>query len=165
MITISLHLDPDSPQDVAQAQRILDRLDDAPAATTAPAAQSVPEVPSPQPIGSPESVAAEAVADLWSRIGLSLRELVKASAEPEGKFSLRDLAEALGQPPNSIRSRFANLGRSIKATREAVPAAPPLYEEAERRDGLWYFTMPKAFRDVILRTDVAEPYSDGSLPT
>ena len=47
----------------------------------------------------------------------------------------------------------------------AVPGAPPLYQEYERRDGFWYFTMPEAYREVVLRTDVAEPYSDGSLPS
>ena len=163
MPTISLHLDPDDPQEVAQARRILDRLNGA--AATVPGDESAQTVPSPQPAAPPGSVAAAAIADLWNRTGLSLRTLVKASAEPDGKFSLGDLAEALGQPPNSIRSRFANLGRSIKAMQQAVPGAPPLYQEVERRDGIWYFTMPEAYREVVLRTDVAEPYSDGSLPT
>ena len=130
-----------------------------------PGDESAQTVPSPQPAALSRSVAAAGIADLWSRIGLSLRTLVKASAVPDGKFSLGDLAEALGQPPNSIRSRFANLGRSIKAMQQAVPGAPHLYHEFERRDGLWYFTMPEAYREVVLRTDLAEPYSDGSLPT
>ena len=153
MLTISLHLDPNNPEDVAHAQGILDRSKGAVATTRGH--QSIPPVPPPRPAGPPESVAPDAIADLWSRTGLSLRELLKASAEQEGEFSLRDLAEALGQSPTSIRSRFANLGRSIKAMQQAVPGAPHLYDEVERRDGLWYFTMPKAFREIILRTDVA----------
>jgi hypothetical protein len=152
MLTMSLHLDPNNPDDVAHAQWILARSNGAVAATPD---QSVPPGSSPRPAGPSESVAADAIADLWSRTGLSLRELVKASAEQEGEFSLRDLAEALGQSPTSIRSRFANLGRSIKAMQQAVPGAPHLYDEVERRDGLWYFTMPKACREIILRTDVA----------
>jgi hypothetical protein len=161
--TISLHLNPEVPQEVAQARRILDRFDGV--AATMPGGESAQPVHSPQPAAPPEPVAAAGIADLWSRTGLSLRTLVKASAEPDGEFSLGDLAEALGQPPNSIRSRFANLGRSIKAMQHAVPGAPPLYQEVERRGGIWYLAMPEAYREVVLRTDVAEPYSDGSLPT
>jgi hypothetical protein len=164
MTTISLHLDPDNPQDVAQAQSVLDLFGGA-AATRPGAHELITPVPSPQPTGSTESLYADAIADLWSRTGLSLRALVKASAEQEGEFSLRDLAESLDQPPNSIRSRFANLGRSINAMRQAVPGAPHLYVEAGRPDGLWRFTMPEAYREVILSSDVAKPYSDGSLPT
>jgi len=162
MPTISLHLDPDNPQDIAQARTILDLFNGAP--TTMRAHQSVPQVPSPRPAGSPGSVAADAITDLWNRTGLSLRKLVKASAEQDGVFSMADLAEALGQPPNSIRSRFANLGRSLKAMQQAVPGAPDLYQAEKGPDGRWHFTMPEAFREVVLRTDVAEPYSDGSLP-
>jgi hypothetical protein len=164
MVTISLHLDPDDLQELAQARGFLDNLNRA--AATVPGDESAQTAPSPQPAALPESVAAAGIADLWNRTGTSLRTLVKASAEPDGEFTLGDLAEALGQPPNSIRSRFANLGRSIKAMQQAVPGAPPLYQEAgPRRDGIWYFTMPAAYREVVLRTDVAEPYSDGSLPS
>jgi hypothetical protein len=156
MLTITLHLDPGSLEDVAQAQRILDAFNDAPIGV--PAHQPGPQVPSPQPSESPESVIADAVANLWSRIGPSLREFLKASAEQEGEFSVGDLATALGQPPNSIRSRFANLGRSINAMYDAVPAAPkPLYQEVlPKRNGIWYFTMPKAYREAILRMNVAQ---------
>jgi hypothetical protein len=31
--------------------------------------------------------------------------------------------------------------------------------------GIWYFIVPEEYRVIIRRTDVAEPYSDGSRPT
>src|SRR5689334_14157503 len=128
MLTISIHLDPYDPQDIAQARGILGEFNSARATTATDL--PVPQVPSPQPAGR-EAVEADAIADLWERTGLSLRKLVKASAEQDGEFSIGDLAAVLGVSPTSARSRFANLGRSVKAMREAVPGAPPLYVEVQ----------------------------------
>jgi hypothetical protein len=162
MPTLSLHFDPANPQDVAQAREILEHFDTA--RTTTLRGRSVPVLAPQQPSQSTQSLAAKAIADLWSRTGLSLREIVKASAEYE-VFTLSDLSAALGEEPTAVRSRFANLGRSVKAMREAVPGAPGLYEEVERRDGIWHLRMPEPFREVVLRTDINEPYADGSLPS
>jgi len=116
----------------------------------------------PGAAGSQESVAAAAIADLWGRTGPSTHEFIKATAD--GEFSMADLAVKLGEPPSSIRSRFANLGRPINAMQKAVPGAPKLYVD-DKREGVWYFTMLEAYRNIVLRTDLGEPYSDGSLPT
>jgi hypothetical protein len=152
MLTISLHLDPDNLQDVAQAQRLLDRFNDVQAGTP-PDESGVPVI-SPPLAQSPRSVYTDAIADLRSRIGINLREFVRACAEQEGEFSMADVAATLGQPTTMAVSRFASLGRSRRKTEEAVPAAPHLFEEVRpKRNGIWYFTMPEEYREIILDPD------------
>lgn len=94
-------------------------------------------------------LAEQAVNDLWNRVGDSAHELLAAAAEINGKFAMADIAEALDEELSVIVSRFANLGRSIKRTRERVPGAPTFFEEEDKTADGWTFTMPQSIRDAI----------------
>jgi hypothetical protein len=76
-------------------------------------------------------------------------ELVAAAAEIDGRFSMADIAKALDEELSVIVSRFANLGRSMKRTRERIPGAPSFFEEEEKTADGWTFTMPQSIRDAI----------------
>jgi hypothetical protein len=137
MVTLTITLDPGSPQDVARAQVVLSQLDDP---ATAPGHE-------PAPAGS-QAFFAAAAANLLDRTGPSLQELLKVSAEL-GVFTMATLADRLGRSPSSTRSLFANLGRSVNAMNDAVPGAPRLFSD-EKRDDVWHFTMPEEYRNIIL---------------
>jgi len=144
MVTMTLSLDPDNPQEVAQAQGLLDRINVlAPDPVPADTGDEAP----PQP-GSWEHLAAPAIADLLARTGPSAQGFIRATAELES-FTMVELADKLGEPVTTARSRFASLGRSLKAMRVAVPGAPSLYGW-DRPGGVWRFAMFEPYRSIIL---------------
>lgn len=150
MLTISLHFDPDDVQDVAHAREFLDGLNTATAGE--PVDHAGRHSPRSQTGLDQAAVADAAIANLWGRIGQGSRELLKASAQQEGEFSMGDLAVVLSQPTSKIVSRFANLGRSIKKMQEAIPGAESPYNfEGQQREGIWYCTVRVAYRTAILR--------------
>lgn len=184
MATISLHLDFSDPQDLAEARDFCDYLlamnhaDAAPRPSETstrrqPTLVSESRDGSPRNVRGPEvsaspAVVAAAVDNFWGRTGLSHRAFMKVVAENAAQkdaFSLKDLADSLDQRLSVVKSRWASLGRSIRAARDDVPGAPRFLEEVERRDGLWHFTMPEAVREAVLLKELNEPYADGSLPT
>ena len=65
-------------------------------------------------------------------------------------FSLVDLADATGNDLASAKARWGRLGGSINAMRREVHEAPNIFEEDEKVDGLWRFTMPPGVRDAVL---------------
>jgi hypothetical protein len=74
---------------------------------------------------------------------------VITAATIDGRFAMSDLATVLNEDLSVIVSRFANLGRSLKRTRERVPGAPSFFTEVEKTAEGWTFTMPQQIRDAV----------------
>lgn len=74
--------------------------------------------------------AEQMVDNLWSRIGRTLRTLVK-TMEQRDAFSLQELAADMGKEYRSVRSSFNGpLAKAVKTSIKAVPGAP---------ESLWTF--------------------------
>jgi hypothetical protein len=103
----------------------------------------------PEPRSEADAIEAY-VDDLWQRMGTNLRKMVAESATFDDHWwSLAELADKLGEEMQSTKSRWANLGRSLKAASAAVPYAPPMYTW-QKREGLWHFSMAASMRSVVI---------------
>jgi hypothetical protein len=103
-MTMTLTFDPTLEADVASVRSIL-------LALTARSTESA----AGNPTGADRS--AKIAADLLNRLGEGGRELFAITSQFDRPFSLPDLAERTGDTVSKIKSRWANLGRSIAQTR------------------------------------------------
>jgi hypothetical protein len=147
-VTITIAINPQSPTDLNEARRFLNALSSLDYA----------------PDGAPQSSSAveragsvkQAVDDLWSRLGARGRRLVAECSEFEGQFTLPDLAKRTGDDIPTIKSRWANLGRSLRKT-HSLYAPVRIYEEhlpAPNGDGYFPFSMPTAVREIVRSKNV-----------
>ena len=113
MITTSL--DPNTPQDIAQAQKILDLFDDAPATLPADQAQAT----SSQPGRSPESVATEVtVRDELARLPRRQREAVVLRYY--AGMTDAEIADALGVSVGSVKTHLHRAMATLEQRMEAL---------------------------------------------
>jgi hypothetical protein len=89
---------------------------------------------------------------------------VITAAAIDGRFAMPDLAAALNEDLSKIVSRFANLGRSLKRTKERVPGAPPFFVEEEKTAAGWTFSMPQSIRNAVSQAAHVKPDGAGSTP-
>lgn len=69
------------------------------------------------------------VNNLWPRLGLNMRKLVKQVQQHPGQLTIETLAQDLGRPARSVRSSLNGpLARAIKSAKQAVPGAPELFD-------------------------------------
>jgi hypothetical protein len=158
---ISFQCDTKSPTDLAEAQAFLAQL--VAGGTGCGLYRAEVEKGSQGPSSIPD-LAEQAVDDLWNRLGASGRELVITAAAIDGRFALTDVAEVLNEDLSKIVSRFANLGRSLKRTKECVPGAPPFFVEEEKTTAGWTFLMPQSIRDAVRQKAHGKPNGPGSNP-
>jgi hypothetical protein len=158
---ITIQLDTKSQTDLAESREFLDQLigrgdGDSPSrAEVEKGGQGPSYIP---------HLAQQAVDDLWDRVGDTGRELVITAATIDGRFTLTDVAEVLNEDLSKIVSRFANLGRSLKRTKERVPDAPPFFVEEEKTAAGWTFSMPQSIRDAVGQKAHEKPNGSGSSP-
>jgi hypothetical protein len=67
----------------------------------------------------------------------------------EDRFTLVDISEETGEALSKTHSRFASLGRSIKAARNNVPGAPELFVAHQQPGDHWQFSVPEPIRLAI----------------
>jgi hypothetical protein len=158
---LTIQLDTKSQTDLAESREFLDQLT-AIAAGESPSRAEV-EKESQGPSYIPD-LAQQAVDDLWNRVGDTGRELVITAAAIDGRFALTDVAEMLNEDLSKIVSRFANLGRSLKRTKERVPGSPRFFVEEEKTAAGWTFLMPQSIRDAVGQKAHVKPNGSGSTP-
>jgi hypothetical protein len=158
---ITILLDTKSQTDLAESREFLDQLIARGVGGGLSRAEAEKGSPGPSYIPDP---AQQAVDDLWNRVGDTGRELVITAAAIDGRFALTDVAEVLNEDLSKIVSRFANLGRSLKRTKERVPGAPPFFEEEEKTAAGWTFSMPQSIRDAVRQKAHEKPNGPGSTP-
>ena len=141
---ITIQLDTKSQTDLAESQEFLDLL--IARGDGGGRFRAAVEEGSQDPIPDP---AQQAVDDLWNRVGGAGRELVTTAAAIDGRFTLTDVAEMLNEDLSKIVSRFANLGRSLKRTKESVPGSPDFFVDWEKTAAGWTFSMQPQIRNAV----------------
>lgn len=111
------------------------------------------------------SDAERALDDLWPRINVNLRKLMKAAAAFDQPYDTRLLADALGWTVPATRASRGTLGRSMNAVYSNVPAAPRFFEKHEEPGGKRLASIHPAYRDGIAAQDLLAPYASGTVPT
>lgn len=106
----------------------------------------------------------EALDDLWPRLGLRLRKLMKAAAAHTEPYTTADLATALDTDLPTAKSWRANLGRSLNAVGRNHPDAPAFFEQHPQPGGGWHYSVHPAYRDLVRDRDLHEPFADGTIP-
>jgi hypothetical protein len=139
-MTISVSFEPDSAADLAHVRALLEVF-----------SRKVTGIEVRNPAPANEDVGARVVDDLMRRVGNRNRALLRVVAQFDGAFTLKDLADGTGEGIPKIRSRWANLGRSVAKTR-ALFDQIRIFEEAippAEGDGYFSFTMHPGVRDAI----------------
>ncbi len=113
---------------------------------------------------TPTSIAARtdspdrAIADLWNRLGENGQQLVALAATFDGPFSLATLAARTGDTPTAMKSRWANLGRSLRKTLDQFSVR--VFKEHENTADGWTFVMDEgakaAVRELSKRTTTTD---------
>src|SRR4051812_12131464 len=83
------------------------------------------------------------VDNVWSRIGMSLREILLQAITYTDWTTIETLATDLGRPYRSVRSSLNGpLNRATKSAAQTVSGAPNLIEwRQQRADGIWEFRL------------------------
>jgi hypothetical protein len=97
---------------------------------------------------APADATARAAADLWGRLGGTSRELVTAAASFDGAFTLAALTRHTGDSMAAMKSRWANLGRSLRKTQDLFPSVRFFVEQENTNEG-WSFVMDAAARQAV----------------
>jgi hypothetical protein len=99
-------------------------------------------------------ISARIADDLLSRLGEGGRELFAIASEFDRPFSLPDLAARTGDTVSKIKSRWANLGRSIAQTRSRFGNIQIFVEQipAANSDGYFTFLMEEGIRNAVRQT-------------
>jgi hypothetical protein len=89
--------------------------------------------------------------DLLHRLGEGGRELFTIASQFDRPFSLPDLAERTGDTVSKIKSRWANLGRSIAQTRSRFGNTEIFTEQlpAANSEGYFTFLMAEGIRKAV----------------
>jgi hypothetical protein len=142
-MTISVTFEPDSATDLAHVRALLDVFSR--------------EVPEARNLATAtQDVGARVADDLMRRVGNQNRALLRVVAQFDGAFTLKDLADATREGIPKIRSRWANLGRSVAKTRAGFDQIRIFEEAVPPADGDGYFslTMHPGVRDAIRQSNV-----------
>jgi hypothetical protein len=145
-MNITIQVDTKSQTDLAESRAFLDQLMAGGVGESPSRAEAEKGSQGPGVIPDP---ARDAVNDLDTRVGSAGWEFVETAAAVDGSFTLTDIAKVLNEDLSTMVSRFANLGRSLKRTRDRVPGAPAFFEEVEKTANGWAFTMPQPIRDAV----------------
>lgn len=153
MTQISITAETSDRQSLEEARALIDRLL-MPASPQPPdpratgASADTPRGPEPNGPGEAE-VAQQFVDDLWGRTGDGLHGLISVMGSFDDRFTLVNISEETGETLSKTHSRFASLGRSIKAARNNVPGAPDLFIAHQQPGDLWQFSVPESIRAAI----------------
>jgi hypothetical protein len=111
------------------------------------------------PAGPGPTTLDAAVGNLWPRLGGRMRRLMYAAAKLDD-WTIIDLSAELSETPGTVRSRRANLVRSLNAVARAYPDAPAFIEKLPSGRS----RMHADYRPLVAGRDYNEPLADGSLP-
>ncbi len=134
-MTVSIMFDPNDQADLLGARSILDKLAlDAGRNST-----------------DDTDVAQDAADDLLRRLGSGGQELLNLTATFDRPFSLPDLAGQTGDTISKMKSRWANLARSIAQTSSRFGNVKIFQEQVPAPNGAGYFTfvMDAGIRDAV----------------
>lgn len=137
-MTVTITFDPNVEVDTMNAQLFFERV----------VARLRDEVASPS--GNSDT-ATQIADDLLGRLGERGSELLEVVSQFDEDFSLPDIAAQTGDTIPQIRSRWANLGRSLAATRARFGNAEIFKEQmpVADGDGYWRFVMNEGIRDAV----------------
>ena len=145
-MTISVTFEPDSAADLAHVRALLDVF-----------SREVPtSIEARDPMTENQDVGVRVADDLMRRLGNQNRALLRVVAQFDGAFTLKDLADGTGEGIPKIRSRWANLGRSVAKTRARFDQIRIFEEAIPPADGDGYFslTMHPGVRDAVRQSNI-----------
>jgi hypothetical protein len=138
-IVVNIAFDPESPEELAKAQKVLDLHRGALGEAVEPVSVG----------GTVEEQNEHYFNDVWGRVGERHRELFALTADGQW-FTMQSLGERLGCSTESARGRFNNLGRSGTNAMTSAPGAQFDIYEYEKRDGVWHFRMRESYCKLVL---------------
>jgi hypothetical protein len=93
------------------------------------------------------SVAEDALEDLRSRIGNSLRQLVQKAMDYDDWTDIATMAADLGRDYHSVRASLNGpLARALRSVKTSFPSAPDLFEWRQKGDRSYQFKLTPEMR-------------------
>lgn len=107
------------------------------------------------------SAAEDALEDLRSRIGNSLRQMVQKTVDYEDWTDIATMAADLGRDYHSVRASLNGpLARALRSVKTAFPSAPDLFDWRQRADKSFEFKLTPEMRAAL----AARPFEFEAIP-